>query len=162
MGLMNDNQDDDRAARDARAASEALSIVRGARASIAVRAATPWWYPPAYGLGMGGLVASLALPNSVAPFATMGCALYLLVVYAVWRRVSGLGVIGTRPGRTRRIAIGIGLATAAFSALAILLRAAYPDGRVAIFGGVAVALIAARASVAWDRAWRAELQEEML
>ncbi len=158
---MSDNQDDGRTAREARAASDALATVRGARAGIAARAATPWWYPPAYGLGVGGLVASLALPVRVAPFATVGCALYLLGVYAVWRRVSGLSVSGTRPGKTRRIAIGIGFATAVFCALAMLFRDAYPDGRVAIFCGVVMAIIAARGSAAWDRAWRAELREEM-
>jgi hypothetical protein len=158
---MTDEQDDARTTREARAASDALDEVRAARARIAARAVTPWWYPPAYGLGMGGLVASLALPMRVVPFATLACTLYLLGVYALWQRVSGLSVRGDRPGKTRHIAIGIACTAGFCVVLALMFRDAYPDGRVAIIGGVVTALVAARGSIAWDRAWRAELRGDV-
>ncbi|MCU0647825.1 MAG: hypothetical protein MUF00_07500 [Gemmatimonadaceae bacterium] len=145
---------------DARDAAGALDVARQARARIAARAATPWWYPPAYGVGVGGLVAGLALPDRWVPISAAACMLLLLGAYALWRRQSGLHVFGWRAGRTRTIAVGIGVATALAGALAIALRDRYPDGRGPLVCGVLLGLIAARASAAWDRAWRAELLEE--
>ncbi len=140
-----------------RDASDALSLARGARERLAARAVAPWWYAPAYGLGCGGVVASLALPNHLAPIAALVCLLMLVGLYAIWRRRSGLGVSGYRAGTTRRIALGIAAAFLASYALALLLRDRYPDGRGPIICGVVLALIASRGSTAWDRAWRKEI-----
>jgi hypothetical protein len=140
-----------------RDASDALALARGARERLAARAVAPWWYAPGYGLGCGGVVASLALPNHLAPIAALVCLLMLVGLYAIWQRRSGLGVSGYRAGPTRRISVGIGVAFLAAYALALLLRDRYPDGRGPILCGVVLALIASRASAAWDRAWRKEI-----
>jgi hypothetical protein len=142
-----------------RDAAAALASVQLARASIAARAGTPWWYPPSYGAGVGGLVATLALPASRQPLGMMASIAWLLLVYWVWSRQSGMRVYGFRGGRTRTIAVGLGVAIVSAVLMAVALRERYPDGRAAMVGGVVLAVIAARASVAWDRAWRAELRD---
>ncbi len=154
---MSDGETNGQRANAARDARDALSLARGARERLAARAVAPWWYAPAYGLGCGGVVASLALPNHLAPIAALGCLLMLLGLYAIWRRRSGLSVSGYRAGATRRIAIGIGGAFLAAYSLALLLRDRYPDGRGPIICGLVLAFIAARGSAAWDRAWRKEI-----
>ncbi len=151
---MSEGEGDAERANAARDASDALSLARGARERLAARAVAPWWYAPAYGLGCGGVVASLALPNDVAPIAALGCLLLLIALYAIWRRRSGLGASGYRAGPTRRISVGIAVAFLAAYTLALLLRDRYPDGRGPIICGVVLALLAALGSAAWDRAWR--------
>ncbi len=145
----------------ARHASDALAAARGARERLAARAVAPWWYAPAYGLGCGGLIASLALPDQRAPFAALGCLLFLLGLYTIWRRKSGLSVSGYRAGQTRRIAFGLAASFLAAYVLALVLREKYPHGYGPIAVGAVMAVIAARASAAWDRAWRAQMRGEL-
>jgi hypothetical protein len=127
------------------------------RARVAERAATPWWYPPAYGVGTGGLVASLALPDRHVLFGVAASLALLVGAYTVWRRRSGLAVSGLRPGRTRTIAVGMGSVSMLAAILAVYLRDRWPNGSGPLLCGGVLALAASYASISWDRAWRAEL-----
>lgn len=138
--------------------ADALAMAQSARRRIAERARTPWWYPPAYGTGVGGMVASLALPDRLILVGFGAAIALLLVAYGAWQRVSGLSVSGFRPGATRRIARRLGLAMAVAFAAAVVLRTRVPGGWGPIACGTVLAVVAARASAAWDRAWRAELR----
>ncbi len=137
---------------------DALAQIRSARARIAERARTPWWYPPVYGTGVGGMVASLALPDHLVLGGLATALALLLGAYAAWRRTSGLSVTGFRPGATRRIAVTLGVAMVVAFAAAFALRDGATGGWAPIACGAVLGVVAARASAAWDRAWRAELQ----
>jgi hypothetical protein len=112
------------AAATAIEAATVLEQLQASRARLALRARTPWWYPPTYGASVGGMVASLGLPNQFVPIGMLASLVLLLSGYALWRRSSGLSVSGLRPGATRRIALGLGVAMllAFFTALALRQR----------------------------------------
>lgn len=141
-------------------AADALETARHARARVAERAATPGWYPPVYGLGVGGMVASLALPGALAAWGLLLCIVLLLGAYRRWQRQSGLSVSGYRAGETRRIALRLAVLQVVAFTFAIWSRLAVTGAwstLVPLVGGAVVAILAARASLAWDRAWRTEL-----
>ena len=156
---MHERDSDKQAEIDAR--HDASTIVREARLRMVARARTPWWYPPAYGLSVGGMVASLALPPRRGLVVLVGCLACLLGVYALWQRTSGLRVHGLRAGRTRRIALGVGSAIALALVVALSLRDRFPNGEAALGAGAVLAVVAAIGSGAWDRAWRAELRGDL-
>jgi hypothetical protein len=55
----------------------------------------------------------------------------------------------------------MGVAMLLSALLAVLLRDRYADGRGPLACGVVLGIVAAFASAAWDRAWRAELRGEI-
>jgi hypothetical protein len=84
-------------------------------------------------------------------------AMSVALLYAKWQRQSGLSVHGLRKGRTRTIAILLGVALVALMLGGLALRMRLGLGWGPIACGALTVPIAAFASAAWDRAWRAEL-----
>jgi hypothetical protein len=138
-------------------AADALALTAAARQRMADRAKTPWWYPPVYGIGCGGMIASLALPISWIWAGVIVCSAIISCSYVAWMNMSGLSVSGYRPGRTRRITALLVVGFLAFAAAALVLR--YRAGLVwaPVVCGLVFAPIAALASAAWDRAWRTDI-----
>lgn len=134
---------------------EALALARQTRSKLVQRAASPWWYAPGYGLGCGGLVASLALPGWYALLGAVGSLLFAVVLYLVWSRRSGLSVSGYRRGRTRPVTIAFLVAYVVAFGVALAWR----DSWVPLAAGAVLAMVAAAASLAWDRAWRADIAD---
>lgn len=136
---------------------DALALTRTTRARLVARAATPIWYPPGYGLGCGGIIASLALRSWQGVLATAASLLWLLALYAIWRSRSGLGVSGYRRGRTLPVTI----AFLAAYLIAVFVALGWRDepgyAWMPLAAGAVLAVVAAFASVAWDRAWRADI-----
>lgn len=136
---------------------DARAVIARTRARMAARAATPWWYPITYGAGVGGLVASLALPPRLVPVGTTACLAVLLGGYAVWQHRTGLRVHGWRPGATRAIAARLAAMMVICIAVAGLWRSRGGGAVLPVGLGLVLGVIAARSSAAWDRAWRAEM-----
>ena len=136
--------------------AEALALATDARQKLATRAASPWWYAPLYGLGCGGMIASFALPSGQALIGVMLSTLFVSALYAVWKAKTGLQrqrlSLGPDAADYARAAAGAGRPARAGRA---------PQGRGLRLGplacGAVAAVLAALASLAWDRAWRAEM-----
>ena len=136
----------------------ALALAERTRERLAARAATPFWYPPLYGLGCGLLVAGGGLPQ---PWGIMLVALGIISVallYARWTQSSGLSVNGYRAGATRVIAVGLVVALLALLLAGLALREAMGLVWAPIVCGVVGALVAAFASAAWDKAWQEQIR----
>ncbi len=145
-------------AADTPTAGDAADVIAHTRARMVARAATPWWYPVTYGAGVGGMVASLALPVRLVPIGLAACVALLLGGYAVWQRQTGLRVNGWRPGATRAIAVRLAVTMALCLASAGLWRSRGGGALLPVILGLVLAVIAGAASAAWDRAWRAEMR----
>ena len=144
---------------EAEEAKRALAALGETRQRMAQRA--HWSLPRhmATGAVMGILVASYALPAStqLAVAAVVLAATALIV--AADRKRDGFFVNGYRAGRTRRVAF-------VFLALAIIGLAAGITGKVVyglvwapVAAGAIVAVLGTFASLAWERAYRADLAE---
>jgi hypothetical protein len=127
------------------------------RQRIAARATTPWWYPPLYGLGCGGMVASISLPLPLIAPGVVACSLVIVAGYVVWSRSSGLSVNGYRRGRTLPITIAVVAAFVLLGLAAMLLRFQAGIGWAPLACGAVLAVVAGLGSAAWDRAWRADI-----
>jgi hypothetical protein len=88
---------------------EDLSVIAEARAAIADRLVTPWWYHPALGLLMAGYVLALGLGDTVVKIASG-----ILVVVGgaalarAYRRLTGVWVSGFDAGPASRWAAALG------------------------------------------------------
>lgn len=138
---------------------DALALARDARARLAERAGSPPWYAPGYGLSCGGLVASLALPGWYGVFGAACSLLLATALYLVWSRRSGLSVNGYRRGRTLPVTAGLLVAFGIAFAVAFAWRDVPGHGWVPVAAGTVLAVVAAFASRAWDRAWRADMND---
>lgn len=134
---------------------DALALAHATRSSLAARAGTPRWYAPGYGLGCGAMIASFALPGSWMILGTAASTLWVLGLYALWRRQSGLSVSGYRAGATLPVTIGLLIAFVIAVGAAVWSRAISPWGPVGV--GAVLGVIAALASAQWDRVWRREM-----
>ena len=137
--------------------ADALAIAQSARRSMAARAATPWWYPPAYGLGCGAIVASLALPPMLSVIACCLSVAFLAGIYTYWTRTSGLSVNGYRRGSTLPITLTLVVGFALLGGGAAVMRFDHGIVWAPLACGAVLAVIAGVASAAWDRAWRADI-----
>lgn len=138
-------------------ATEALAMAARTRAGLAARAGTPAWYAPGYGLGCGAMVASLALPGWWAAAGILAAVLWVLALYAIWQRQSGLSVSGYRNGSTRKITGALALGYGVAFGVATSFRGGDAPVLGPILCGVVLALFATWASAAWDRAWRRDM-----
>lgn len=140
--------------------AEALAMATDARQKLATRAASPWWYAPLYGLGCGAMIASFALPGGQAMIGVALSTLFVTALYAVWNAKTGLSVSGYRAGRTLPISLALMVALVGLLALAVRLKdGGY--GWAPLACGAVAAVLAALASLAWDRVWRSEMTETL-
>ena len=84
-------------------AATALDLVAASRAGLADRIVTPWWYHPALGLLVGGLVAVQAVPSLLARNVFLvGYAVGLGLLVSAYRKQTGLWVNALRSRSARR------------------------------------------------------------
>ena len=148
---------DERPSSDAEEAERALAALADARQRIAKRAHWPLARHVAFGLLMGLLVAGYALPTAgqIATVILMLLGTALLVRHD--RRRDGFFVNGYRAGRTRRVAL-LFLAVALLGlAVAIVAKLRFGLVWVPLVAGAAIAVLGTLASLAWERAYRADL-----
>ena len=140
-------------------AERALAALSETRRRVAQRA--HWSLPRhmAAGALVGLLVASYALP-SPAQFAALAAVLVATaLLVAADRRRDGFFVNGYRAGRTRRIAfLFVGIAMVGLIA-GIAGKLAYGLVWAPLVAGAVVAVLGTLASLAWERAYRADLGE---
>lgn len=137
--------------------AEALRAVQGAREELARRVVAPWWYHPAFGLVVGGMLAVQAAPGAVRIPVVLALAVCVGVLAAVYQRLTGVKVNGYRAGRTRRPTL-ITLAVAAVVYLTTLWFATVRGVPAAfVVGGIVLAVVFTVFGRRWDAAYREEL-----
>lgn len=140
-------------------AQAALDIANDARRRMAVHARSPTWYAPLYGLGIGGMVASFALPTHLISLGSIACMLGIVALYVKWQNQSGLSVNGYRRGRTLPVTIVFAMCISVIVAAAAILRFRLGISWGPLACGAIAAVIAAFASDRFDRVWRAEMAD---
>lgn len=137
-------------------ADDALATIKTVRGRMAGRARWSSARHAAFGAAMGGMVASYGLP---LPYPFGGLVLCLLLVALIaWtdRRRDGFFINGYHAGRTRGIAVGLALFTMAALLAAMALKDRWSWSP--LVAGAVVLVIATLSSVAWERAYRRELE----
>jgi len=137
---------------------EALALAERTRGRMLERAATPPWYAPLYGLGCGLMVAGGGLPQPLGLTLVALGLIGVALLYTRWTDRSGLSVNGYRAGTTRVIAIGLVIALVALLLGGLMLRERLGLAWAPLLCGAAGAVLAAFASTAWDKAWRAQIR----
>jgi hypothetical protein len=87
-----------------------LAAIAQARANLADRLITPWWYHPVLGLLFGAYVVAVGLGNTV--LRSLAVVLFVLcctLLMQVYRRMTGVWVNSTMPGPARRWAVAMGV-----------------------------------------------------
>jgi hypothetical protein len=141
---------------DDKDASEALRALRSVQGRFAARARWSWQRHAAFGVVMGGLVASYALPPVERVGAIFLCCLAVIVIALRDRRRDGFFVNGYRRGRTRRVTAVL-LVVALGTLAAALLGKEQGWWWAPLAAGVLLSVFATAASMAWERVYRNEL-----
>ena len=138
-----------------------LTIITDARAAVADRLVTPWWYHPILGLLLSAYVVALsfgsALVIAVSIVLFIGACGLLVSTY---RRMTGLWVSGFdatgRAGRwARALGIVVGVVTGGAWGIAYLTDLRWPVWSLAAVVLAAVVIIGRR----FDLSLRAQLRE---
>ncbi|MFC4587651.1 hypothetical protein [Sphaerisporangium corydalis] len=136
-----------------------LSLIAEARAAIADRLVTPWWYHPAFGLLLAGCVLAAGLGGTAVK---IGSVVLLLTGSAAltraYRRLTGLWVSGLEAGPAGRWIGALGavtvLAVAAALGIGALTDVRWPVWCLAVAGYAATIVLCRR----FDLALRAHLR----
>jgi hypothetical protein len=94
--------------------ADPLTVIAEARAAVADRLVTPWWYHPILGLLLAGYVVGLSFGGTLVRAIVV--AVFVLACFALmqaYRRVTGVWISGFEAGRASRWA-------QALSALAVI------------------------------------------
>jgi hypothetical protein len=139
--------------------AEALSVIAEARAALADRLISPWWYHPIFGLLIAGCVLAVGLGGVAVKIGGVvlslaGCA----VLVSVYRRLTGVWVSGFEAGPAGRWLGALGGSTV-LAAVAALGIGAWTDLRWPVW---CLAMVASAATVVlcrrFDIALRAHLR----
>ena len=140
------------------APDEALAAVRRSREAVADRLQYPRWYTPAYALGAGLLIGTIALPSPLDSSASCLLAVALMLSHRYWSDRKGVAVSGLTPSRARPVMLALGALLIVLAGASFVLNA-----RVAWWWPLALAPAAALgagvAHAQWLRIYRRELAE---
>jgi hypothetical protein len=140
--------------------SEALSALdakRDAEAQIARAANCPAWRHAAFGLLMGGLVASPAFEITVrfAILAVILCCIPLIIHSD--RKRMGMFINGYRRGKTRVVALGILAVELSLYAVSVVRGLDHADHSTPFLLGALGVLIGIAGSIQWQRVFVREM-----
>ena len=138
-------------------ALSALDAKRHAEAQMAKAAACPPWRHAAFGLMMGGLVASPAFDMAVR----MGILVILLALIPIIihsdRKRMGMFINGYRRGKTRIVAISILVVELSLYAVAVVRGLDHNDHVTPLLLGAAGVVIGIFGSMIWQRVFVREM-----
>lgn len=137
--------------------AEALSMAKDARERLAARAVAPSWYGWLYGIGCGFIVAGGGMRQPLGAVMTALGIAGVVLLYMYWQKISGLNVNGYRKGRTRGIAILLGILLSALMMAGLVLRTRFALAWAPLAAGAVALPVSMILSMAWDRAWRREI-----
>lgn len=136
-----------------------LAVIAEARAALADRLTTPWWYHPALGLLMAGYVLAISFASTAV--RTAAGVLFLAGgwgLVSVYRRLTGVWVSGFDAGRASRWAKAtgalVGSVLAAAWAVAYWTELTWPAWCLAAVAFVGAVVLGRR----FDTALRAQLR----
>ena len=93
--------------------AEQLALIAAARAAVADRLTTPWWYHPILGLLLAGYLVTLSLGGTVVrAVAVVLFVVALGVLASTYRRLTGVWVSGFDAGGASRWAKALGVLAA--------------------------------------------------
>lgn len=94
-----------------------LAVIAQARAAVADRLITPWWYHPILGLLLAGYVLGVSLGTiEVKLTVSLSFMAACLALAAIYRRLTGVWVSGLDAGRAGRWAKALGALAGAAAA----------------------------------------------
>jgi hypothetical protein len=141
-------------------AQAALHLVTASRAEVADRLITPWWYHPALGLLVAGVVAAPAARSLVVLYgAPLLCALGCAVLATVYSRMTGVWINGFNAGRASRWAVALGVVNAGAIVLGGAVTMAFDWWPVPLVLAVLVVPVTVVLGRQFDAAIRAELRK---
>ena len=146
---------------DAATAAASLSSLQSTRADIADRIVTPWWYHPALGLLIGGVMASMSTHSTWVGLVAL--VVFFAGIYALkksYERLTGLWVNGLRPGRTRSAIHVWFVVYYVVFALSLWLEYGRDVRGAMAVGGLVIGVAMVFIGRWWDRLLRAELRGE--
>ena len=136
-----------------------LAEVEAARDDLAQRARAPLWYHPILGLLAGGMVAIQGQSSTLKVAFTGVFVLGVALLVRAYKRHTGLWISGFRAGRTRWVAIGLGVAIALCGLVALwLARHRGVAEAPLVFGGIIVVVVTVAGHL-WEAAFRADLRD---
>lgn len=139
--------------------AEALALAQGARERMAAHAYIPSWYAPIYGLLCGILVAGGGTARPFGLGMVILSVVGLGILYRTWSNRAGLSVNGYRRGRTRLIAIALAICFVVLMLGGLVLNREWGLAWAPFACGAIAAVVAWVGSAAWDRAWKAQLEQ---
>ncbi|MFI7454276.1 hypothetical protein ACIBQX_42770 [Nonomuraea sp. NPDC049714] len=139
--------------------AESLSLVAEARAALADRLITPWWYHPGFGLLIAGFVLAVGLGDTVVK---VGGGVLLIAgcdaLISAYRHVTGVWVAGPEAGPAGRWVAALGgltvLSAVAAFGIGALTGLRWPVWCLAVAGFAATIALSRR----FDIALRAHLR----
>lgn len=140
-------------------AARQLADLDASNAEMARRAVAPWWYHPALGLLVGGMIATMAAPlvwRSAYLVVFFPCLLLLMHAY---RRRTGVWVNGWRAGRTRFVSGVLAVSVFLIGLASFGLAQLYDQPFAYLAGGVLTAVVATAAGPLWEVAFRRDLAQ---
>ncbi|MEU4690099.1 hypothetical protein [Actinoplanes sp. NPDC023714] len=140
-------------------AAAQLAAITDARAAVADRLVTPWWYHPVLGLAAAGYVVGYSFGGTVVRLVTV--VLFVGVAFALvsaYKRKTGVWVSGLNAGRASRWAIAMGVVLGVV-AVAGLVVGMYTDLRWPVWCLAGVTFVATvLLGRRFDAALRAQLR----
>ena len=138
-------------------ALSALSAKRDAEAQMARAATWPPWRHAAFGLLMGGLVASPAFGLAARTGILVLILACIPVIIHFDRKRMGMFINGYRRGKTRVVAIGILIVELALYVVSVVRGLGMGDHTTPLLLGVAGMLIGTIGSMLWQRVFVREM-----
>ncbi|WP_155263160.1 hypothetical protein [Sphingomonas segetis] len=138
-------------------ALSALSAKRDAEAQMARAATCPPWRHAAFGLLMGGLVASPAFGLAARTGILVLILACIPVIIHFDRKRMGMFINGYRRGKTRVVAIGILIVELALYVVSVVRGLGMGDHTTPLLLGVAGMLIGTIGSMLWQRVFVREM-----
>lgn len=138
-------------------AQSALDAKRQAEAQIARAASCPPWRHAVFGVMMGGLIATPAVPLP-ARFAILVALLAAIpIIVQSDRKRTGMFINGYRRGKTRMVVAGILAVELGMYAISCVRALGYGDRVTPLLLGVAGVVIGTIGSIMWQRVFVREL-----